>query len=767
MKHLILLPVVTTLMGGVFLFAQPAPARNFNMVTLGDSIIWGQGLPESMKFRTLVVSWLQSQYGSSRKVVQWTTHAHSGAVSGWGIYPAETNGNDPDTWYSLHPSSGYGRGYPYQGEVPFGYPSVSFQIGMTVNDLKSHGVDPANVDLVLFDGCINDLSVNNILNPGLVETNVLAGEVANGPNWVRTNTNRLCVTHMQSLLPQVLTQFPNAAVVMTGYFPIVSGQTDLFKLAEYMTVLGLAGGAGPSVVGVVDGPDAALEYLVGLPAATVAIAASLRDLLVDRSQAFSTTAFNGLSGLVNQANQGLAVPRVALAWPNFSDDNAYAAPNTYLFLLEDFLSDEIRGRKEQPPAGDWNAPQGVAYYRAQECLVAHPSDPTCYAAMVGHPNPQGAQAYAQAIISQLAGVLSFRLALPKVPQVSATSSILAQTPGQSLLLTAALTITDAITKSPVPGMHVWVQDGFGRTQSSGTTATDGTVRLPFTPCPQSYIGAHLLPSWVPSPACPIFGTSSAGYGMLNTWTPVLTATGNVTASNVLSVDVSDPLTKANAAGASVSVLDSKGQALTSGTTGLDGKASLNLGKACSALGYVKVCNVTVAVSKAGYLSCSFASLTQGAEASCQNSPYIGATPLPSVSGVVAAVPTSSTVSLKASTTAQLQIQLPTLSATACASADGKSCTANTVAPQNAPWDIVIVTSGGAPVGGANITVGVQSLTTTNAKGVAVISRLCYVSGSQVAQVNGKVVPVRTPVPCGQRTATTSAIGYQASSITLP
>ena len=37
-----------------------APARPLNIVTLGDSIIWGQGLPESMKFRTIVASWLQS-----------------------------------------------------------------------------------------------------------------------------------------------------------------------------------------------------------------------------------------------------------------------------------------------------------------------------------------------------------------------------------------------------------------------------------------------------------------------------------------------------------------------------------------------------------------------------------------------------------------------------------------------------------------------------------------------------------------------------------
>ena len=394
-------------------FAQAVPARPFNMVSLGDSIIWGQGLPESMKFRTLVANWLQSQYGTSRSVVQWPTRAHSGAVTGWGLYPPETNGNDPDSWYMTNPSAGYSIPEPYPGEVPFGYPSISFQIGMTVNDLRGKGLDPGNVDLVLLDGCINDLSVKNILNPALVETNVLQGEIANGPNWVRTKTNELCVTHMQSLLPQVIGQFPNAVVIMTGYFPIVSGSTDLFKLAEYLSVLGLAGGAGPPAAGIIGGPGAALDYLVGVPAAAVPVSAILKATLADRSQAFATTAFNGLSNLVTQANQGLATPRAGLAWPNFSDDNAYAGPNSYLFLIEDFLSDEVRGGKGQAPPGDWNTPEGVAYYRAQECSHAHPSDPTCYAALMGHPNPAGAQAYAAAIINVLQGVFTTKLGLPQ------------------------------------------------------------------------------------------------------------------------------------------------------------------------------------------------------------------------------------------------------------------------------------------------------------------------------------------------------------------
>jgi hypothetical protein len=64
----------------------PAPNCPLNMVTLGDSIMWGQGLPEQMKFRNLIKQWIEDQYQGTRKVNE-ISHAHSGAVTGFGAYP--------------------------------------------------------------------------------------------------------------------------------------------------------------------------------------------------------------------------------------------------------------------------------------------------------------------------------------------------------------------------------------------------------------------------------------------------------------------------------------------------------------------------------------------------------------------------------------------------------------------------------------------------------------------------------------------------------
>jgi len=382
---------------------QATPIRSFNMVALGDSIMWGQGLPEGMKFRNTVASWIEAQFQGTRKVTQ-VCWAHSGARTGWGAYPADTSGADPDTFYMSR------NGYPYQGEVPFGYPSVSFQISKAVADLQGRGIGPADVDLVLFDAGANDISISNILNVGKVETNLAKGEIANGPNWVRTNTNSMVVGHMNNLLTQVVNQFPNAAIVMTGYYPPVSESTDLLLLTAYLAILGLPTGI-PTGVLTGLGPDVLVDISIVLKG-SILVAPALRSALALRSQAFAQTAFNGFSDLVNQANQGLASPRVALAWPQFDDDNCYGAPNRYLFAAGEYLGDEMRGRSREAPPGDWSTNAGIAYYRSEECSKFFPSDPTCFDASIGHPNELGAGAYADAITGQLQTTLRAKLGLP-------------------------------------------------------------------------------------------------------------------------------------------------------------------------------------------------------------------------------------------------------------------------------------------------------------------------------------------------------------------
>src|SRR5229473_1117716 len=109
-------------------------AGPFRMVVLGDSILWGQGLPLEDKATTTAQRSLGTRL--SRPAIL-EMFAHSRAVI------------TPDVWHDLQPAK--------PGEVPSRYPSVTAQAKAVPN--------PANVDLVLVNGGINDMGAQQIVNP--------------------------------------------------------------------------------------------------------------------------------------------------------------------------------------------------------------------------------------------------------------------------------------------------------------------------------------------------------------------------------------------------------------------------------------------------------------------------------------------------------------------------------------------------------------------------------------------------------------------------
>src|ERR1044071_590089 len=59
--------------------APAAPPRQFNLLVLGDSILWGQGLKTEHKSWYLVKNWLEE---SQHVPVRESVHAHAVAVIG-------------------------------------------------------------------------------------------------------------------------------------------------------------------------------------------------------------------------------------------------------------------------------------------------------------------------------------------------------------------------------------------------------------------------------------------------------------------------------------------------------------------------------------------------------------------------------------------------------------------------------------------------------------------------------------------------------------
>ena len=159
--------------------------RPLQMLVLGDSILWGQGLKTENKAWHHTKVWLEKNTG--RKVVE-RIEAHSGAVIERNSLNDNLTSSDP--------------------EVNVGLPTVNDQID---NALRFYS-DPSQVDLVLLSGCGNDVGVQKLLDASNV------GEV-------KDMTEAKCGTPVENLLRRITTAFPSARVILTGYYPFFSEQT--------------------------------------------------------------------------------------------------------------------------------------------------------------------------------------------------------------------------------------------------------------------------------------------------------------------------------------------------------------------------------------------------------------------------------------------------------------------------------------------------------------------------------------------------------------
>jgi lysophospholipase L1-like esterase len=204
----------------VFGFDGDAKTRPFEMLVLGDSIMWGQGLGDEFKFYYLLKKWLEgNEVFAGKRDVRPTVEAHSGA----NIFPEK----DPKR------SLMKGR----DGEINVSNPPILFQVESA---LEKYGKYPEysasaqsvgnNVDLILLDGGANDFSMRQIL---------LSGEKDLNDADIKKYAEDYCKYGMTTLLRVVCSTFPSARVVVTGYYPLVSLKTDKDVLSR--TIFGALG----------------------------------------------------------------------------------------------------------------------------------------------------------------------------------------------------------------------------------------------------------------------------------------------------------------------------------------------------------------------------------------------------------------------------------------------------------------------------------------------------------------------------------------------
>jgi len=334
--------------------------RDFNLLVLGDSILWGQGLKTEHKSWFLVKNWLeQTQHVTVKERVE----AHAGAVIGsGGIAPPQS--------------------LTVYGEVNSAWPTLHDQVD---DALRSVG-DGSQVDLVLIDGCINDVNARRFLNAG------------NSGPAIEALAQEKCGAPVEQLLSRIASSFPNAHIVLTGYYPVISEKTprDLFMRALAKRFY------------------AALSSEARRPSDK-----ELFERLTAISNAWYEASNRALMDAVAKTNSQLAArasrQRVTFARIPFLPEHAFAARESRLWGFDATTvrkmlalltfgrvslqaNDEVRSRRSSMCEDFFRKTPGES--EAQKS-ARKDSLMVCRLAAIAHPNRKGAVMYADAITEQL------------------------------------------------------------------------------------------------------------------------------------------------------------------------------------------------------------------------------------------------------------------------------------------------------------------------------------------------------------------------------
>ncbi len=368
-KRLALAFAATFLVFSAALAQSSGPGRKddrpLNIVVLGDSISWGQGLRDEHKTWYLIKAWLQQTTGRD---VRTTVEAHSGAVIG---SPEDPNGTSR---------------WDLDGELSRAYPTINGQLD---NAIKRFA-DPKQVDLVLVNGCINDLDSRRLLN------------AANTPDHIREFAQEKCGPPMEALLTRIVNLFPNAHVVVTGYYPILTEKTanDLFIRALAKRFYTPAAG----------GPKLSDK--------------TLRARLISLNREWYQTSDQMLSAAARKIDADLRTrglhQRVLFADAGFAPDNAFAASKSRLWgfdasALRKILvvltlgrvrlhtNDERRNQRSELCKTLFAKTEKES---AEDKAARLDRLLRCELAAVGHPNRKGAAIYADAISRLLKALIT-------------------------------------------------------------------------------------------------------------------------------------------------------------------------------------------------------------------------------------------------------------------------------------------------------------------------------------------------------------------------
>ncbi|MCL4741735.1 MAG: hypothetical protein KJZ54_05975 [Phycisphaerales bacterium] len=365
------------------------PVANPVMISAGDSLMWGQGLLPQNRFREIVRLRLEAELGQP---VTELSLARSGArCTPPSIQiPRNPTGDAESDDVAVRDSlldatspavpSRYSASN-FTREIPGPVPTTLRQLESALGILSdpANASDPASVRLILLDGGINDTGIGNIIAPtAAIEE---GGPLASWEAWIFAAAVQVR-NKMIETLRFALTNFPNAAIVVNGYFPVFS----MYSSAALFRVQALV----------------AIHYVPGLNfVAPLTIAAA-----ADASRAWQVASNRRLRQAIATVRAEFPGRNVFFARSGIERERCLFAPFTMLW--------DYDGVPDVTPTNELDVAMilagitphdEVAVQRHAAVTAAGFTDPvraaTSIMASVGHPNVAGARDYAESIIDAL------------------------------------------------------------------------------------------------------------------------------------------------------------------------------------------------------------------------------------------------------------------------------------------------------------------------------------------------------------------------------
>ena len=329
-----------------------AAAEPFEMLVVGDSLVWGQGLTEDQKFYRLTKHWLRDEVFKGDRPVNLNVRAHSGSTIKLDQTEAAAfEKAERDISKGVHP------------EINVSFPTIKLQVEAARKDYT----DPRSVNLILLSGGVPDVGISNILNP------------FQNDERLRTDIKLYCYEHMSELLRQTADAFPEALIAVVGYYPIITSHTPVKRIVN--DILELYNWPGWT------------KTLLNNPLQRV-LWRRFRRRMIRRSRIWfedSTTYLTQAVGEINTATKQRAI----FVPTSFAAENGYGARNTYLWTVAD------DGGAADPRALDREVNCGPVLQELRRSTDLNYRKRVCELASIGHPNAKGAAAIAAAVRENL------------------------------------------------------------------------------------------------------------------------------------------------------------------------------------------------------------------------------------------------------------------------------------------------------------------------------------------------------------------------------